>query len=233
MNFILFGNLTYGEIAIQKFVDLANTYPDHNFRIVLSGREVDYTSQGEPLFESNSDNSMDLEMYTNSVTNRFSFPVEIEVDVNRSRFIGSIPEDTIGFCVGFNQMFSTRLLERVLFIINFHPSLLPCYYGPLPVYRCLKRGEQRTGYTAHIMTKKIEPLKIIFQDVVDIDPLMTEEELENRIGQKASEYVEDMILRFLNGKDMRYQVLDAKKVYKYPDYHFSIPVVSESYNRKN
>lgn len=232
MNFILFGNLSYGEAAIKKFVQLSRAYFDHNFRIVLSGKEIRQTDKDQLLYVSDLNKTQDFVNPGSELSNRLSFPLETEVDVNSDRFINTLPEDTIGFCVGFNQMFSAQFLDRILMVINFHPSLLPFYRGPTPAYWCLKRGETRTGYTAHVMTKKVERVNIIFQDVVEIKPLMTTSELETRIGQKASEYVEDMVLRFLTGKDMRYQILDAESIYKYPGFYFSFPEIDKIGNGK-
>ncbi len=233
MNFILFGNLTYGEVAIQKFAELSKTYPDHNFRIVLSGKEFSYSDKNKLMFVSDLNSTVDLGKYRNDLSNRLAFPVEIETDVNRKHFVNTLAEDTIGFCLGFNQMFSASLFDRVLLVVNFHPSLLPFYRSPLPVYWCLKRGEQLTGYTAHVMTKKIEQVNIIYQDVVEVDPLMSVDELETRIGQKAADYAEDMIQRFLTGRNMRYRTLDAHSIYKYPASYFSLPDLNKVSNGRN
>lgn len=50
----------------------------------------------------------------------------------------------------FNQLLKPRILERLpMGAINIHPSLLPKYRGPAPLFWTFRNGEQETGVTVH------------------------------------------------------------------------------------
>jgi len=47
--------------------------------------------------------------------------------------------------------------------LNLHPSLLPAYRGPEPVFWQLRAGETRTGVTLHVMTEELDAGDIVAQ----------------------------------------------------------------------
>ncbi len=71
--------------------------------------------------------------------------------------------------------FPFRIPENVLKIphygfINFHPSILPAYRGPDPVFWQIKDGISKTGITAYKLDKDIDTGPIIQHEKEDIEP---------------------------------------------------------------
>ena len=66
-----------------------------------------------------------------------------------------------------------RLSDSILDIprlgsVNFHPSLLPHYRGPIQLVGRIMNGEPRVGYTFHYMTAEYDTGPIIVQGEIDI-----------------------------------------------------------------
>jgi len=53
--------------------------------------------------------------------------------------------------------------------LNIHPSLLPRYRGPTPLFWQLRAGEQATGVTLHRVTPEIDAGPIVDQQPVSLD----------------------------------------------------------------
>ena len=78
----------------------------------------------------------------------------------------------------FNQILNEEILKiPTLASLNIHPALLPNYRGVSPVFWCLVNGEEQTGVTIHLISKKIDAGEIINQDIVKIEPTDTEHSL--------------------------------------------------------
>jgi len=64
-------------------------------------------------------------------------------------FIEDAQVDALVICF-FNQLLSAELLAALpLGAINAHPSLLPAYRGPAPLFWTFKEGREETGVTVH------------------------------------------------------------------------------------
>lgn len=64
----------------------------------------------------------------------------------------------------FDQRFPPALLRLPrLGCVNLHPSLLPAYRGPAPLFWQLRAGESNTGVTLHVMSGDIDAGDIIAQ----------------------------------------------------------------------
>ena len=68
-------------------------------------------------------------------------------------------------CVScFDQIFPKSLLIIPRYgCLNLHPSLLPKFRGPSPLFWTFQRGVQETGATIHIMDKKLDSGAIVLQ----------------------------------------------------------------------
>jgi methionyl-tRNA formyltransferase len=87
-------------------------------------------------------------------------------NVNSPTFIEYVKGLNIDLIVVFffPQILKTALLHTPrLGVLNCHPSLLPRYGGPHPVFWTLKNGETMTGVTVHVMTEKIDAGDIVAQ----------------------------------------------------------------------
>jgi methionyl-tRNA formyltransferase len=69
-------------------------------------------------------------------------------------------------CVAcFPQILPASLLEWPRFGgLNLHPSLLPAYRGPAPLFWHFRNGEERAGVTVHIMDTRADSGDILLQE---------------------------------------------------------------------
>ncbi len=70
--------------------------------------------------------------------------------------------------VGAVACFSRRIPEAILDlfpfgVLNVHPSLLPTYRGPSPLFWQLRAGEERVGVTVHLMDKGLDTGDVLAQ----------------------------------------------------------------------
>src|SRR3990172_1981282 len=67
----------------------------------------------------------------------------------------------------------SRIIPRQLFALpmfgalNLHPSLLPAYRGPSPLFWQFRSGETRTGVTLHFMNERADAGNILLQSEVN------------------------------------------------------------------
>lgn len=79
--------------------------------------------------------------------------------------------------------------------INVHPALLPKYRGPNPYLQAIKHLESQSGVTFHLMDENFDTGAILQQNIVDIKPSDTGEELRERIALCAKTSVKELIER--------------------------------------
>lgn len=161
-----------------------------------------------------------------SVKKRFkgkTFKIVCSKNVNDPAFIKWIEHGSVGICTGFNQIFSTELLTRFENCINVHPSVLPYYRGPDPSYWCLKKKENKTGFTFHQMTEKVDDGKIIFQEIVEIGTVNTANQLDQKIAVQAKLVLQKYIESLANGTFWQSKIIDANTVYSQKTGYLSFP----------
>ncbi len=83
--------------------------------------------------------------------------------------------------------------------INLHPSLLPKYRGPRPVFWTLYHEELQAGVTFHLMTERIDDGDVIAQFKVPIGTKVSEQALSNRLFETAAARVEHVLHDFAHG----------------------------------
>ncbi len=81
----------------------------------------------------------------------------------------------------FSQLIRSRVraIPR-LGIINFHPSLLPKYRGPMPCFWIVKNRETRSGISVHFVDDGIDTGDILLQQEFPVLPHATETSLIKR-----------------------------------------------------
>lgn len=93
-------------------------------------------------------------------------PVLVTADVNAvdvTSELRSLKPDVL-VCVGFHCLFDRRLLELPrLMAVNVHPSLLPRWRGPSPIFWMLKSKEPKLGVTLHCLTEAEDAGDIVWQ----------------------------------------------------------------------
>ena len=88
-------------------------------------------------------------------------------------------------CVAcFNQRFPPALLSLPpLGCLNLHPSLLPKYRGPAPLFWTFRNGEDHTGVTVHLMDAGLDTGDILIQERIEIPNGIAGERLEQHCAK--------------------------------------------------
>jgi len=154
---------------------------------------------------------------------RYRLPVLLVYDVNKPGFYNRISHKDSGIIAGFNQIFRENSLKRFKEMLNFHPSLLPYYRGPVPSYWCIKNRERFTGYTLHKVTARVDDGEILFQDVVEIDGIIDPEELDRKLAEAAALKLCPLLDSILYGRAFPLKSLDAAEFYARHITYLSFP----------
>ena len=66
--------------------------------------------------------------------------------------------------------------------LNVHPSMLPTYRGPNPIFWQLKNGETKTGVTIHLLSEEFDAGDIVLQNEISIRPGMRGRAIDAHLG---------------------------------------------------
>jgi methionyl-tRNA formyltransferase len=89
------------------------------------------------------------------------------------------PELIVVVC--FPRIFPPALLALPRFgCLNLHPSLLPAYRGPAPLFWIARQDERETGVTLHFLDEGIDSGDIVGQAAFEREDGLSEAELEQR-----------------------------------------------------
>ncbi len=92
-------------------------------------------------------------------------------------FIDSLEADLL-LCAGFDRLFKPAVLEAVSWGgINIHPSTLPEWRGPAPLFWAIREGRRRIGVTIHGLDPREDHGPIYAHDAFERRPRMSGESL--------------------------------------------------------
>ncbi len=206
MSIFLFCNDNYGAAYAETAAKLARER-GFDIRVVLSGTR----RRGEAL------EALHRASHRHATATRLGLRVHVSMDVNSRRFLSRIQPGDHAVIAGFNQIFREPAIGRFTSFVNFHPSLLPCYRGPLPSYWCLKNRETRTGYTFHRVTPRIDVGEILHQEIVTVGDASHPRELDRRIAARGAVCFERWLEHVASGERWRASKLrDVRNVYRRP-----------------
>jgi methionyl-tRNA formyltransferase len=77
--------------------------------------------------------------------------------------------------------------------LNIHPSLLPHYRGPYPLFWMLRHGDRRFGVTIHFMDERLDTGDIAAQAKVDLPDGISGEEADSALSQYGAELLLDVL----------------------------------------
>lgn len=101
----------------------------------------------------------------------------------------------------YGEMLRKRLREIPrIGVFNLHASLLPQYRGAAPVAHALLAGEKVTGVTLFRIEKGLDSGPIVDAEQLEIGPLETAGELEERLSRLAASVLERNLGAFGSGK---------------------------------
>lgn len=100
--------------------------------------------------------------------------------------------------IGITSCFPHRLQNELLRLpkfgcVNLHPSLLPKYPGPAPLFWQLWHGETHTGVTLHQMESRLDAGNIISQERLPIRDGVSEAELSRLCATRGSALVRNAL----------------------------------------
>jgi methionyl-tRNA formyltransferase len=115
--------------------------------------------------------------------------------------------DLLLVCVCKNILRDNTIGAAKYGTLNIHPSLLPKYRGPMPVFWTLYHQEATTGVSFQRMNTKIDAGPIVAQFPVPILDQPTEATLSRQLFELAAERLEDVLSLFsqpnIPGQDWR------------------------------
>ncbi len=114
--------------------------------------------------------------------------------------VKSLDVDILLVCVCSQILDQDLLLAPRKASINLHPSLLPKYRGPKPVFWTLYHEEPEAGVTFHLMNQRIDDGDVIAQFKVSTDSHTTEEKLSSQLFETAAMQVENVIHDYAHGQ---------------------------------
>jgi methionyl-tRNA formyltransferase len=86
--------------------------------------------------------------------------------------------------------------------LNLHPSLLPAYRGPAPLFWQLRAGERRTGITLHRMSAVVDAGDIVARRVLALPAGAAAHDLSTRLAALGVELVEAALVRLGRGQNL-------------------------------
>ncbi|HXF64588.1 MAG TPA: formyltransferase family protein, partial [Caldilineaceae bacterium] len=104
--------------------------------------------------------------------------------------------------------FPWRIPARLLALaplgfLNIHPSLLPAYRGPAPLFWQLRAGETRTGVTVHWMDASLDAGDLARQAPVTLPDGATGPELDQLLGGVGAELAAETLAALAAGTQPR------------------------------
>jgi methionyl-tRNA formyltransferase len=100
-------------------------------------------------------------------------------DLSVVSLLGNLRPEVV-VVAGLNEILKGKLLSRLPWTVNVHPSLLPDFRGPSPFFWILSHGKTTSGVTLHLVDESIDTGDVIAQRSFDIEPWLTCGELRSR-----------------------------------------------------
>jgi methionyl-tRNA formyltransferase len=102
--------------------------------------------------------------------------------------------------VAFSRIFRKSFLDIFpLGGVNLHPSLLPRYRGPSPVYSAILGGDAETGVSIQRIALEVDSGAILAQKSIRLDGSETTGSLSRTLGVMGSELFLDVLERIRTG----------------------------------
>lgn len=103
------------------------------------------------------------------------------------RFLESLDPDLVLVAI-YPQILRAQVLRVPRRgVINYHPSSLPRYAGPQPIFWMLKNGEEEAGITIHEMVEKLDGGPILAQESLKISPEENAGQILQRLNHRAAQ----------------------------------------------
>jgi len=115
------------------------------------------------------------------------------------------PDYLLVACFPFKLPPSVWQLPKIA-ALNLHPSMLPAYRGPQPIFWQLKNGEVKTGITLHLLNDEFDAGDVVIQSEVALRPGMRGRAIETKLGEFGARlFLEALRLYQLNNVNIQPQ----------------------------
>ncbi|XP_072321224.1 methionyl-tRNA formyltransferase, mitochondrial [Eucyclogobius newberryi] len=101
----------------------------------------------------------------------------------------------VGVVVSFGCLLPQKLINKFPFgILNVHPSLLPRWRGPAPIFHTILRGDEVTGVTVmQIRPHRFDVGPVLSQETYRIQQKLTSDELGQVLAVKGAQMLIDTL----------------------------------------
>jgi len=137
----------------------------------------------------------DLDRQPEAIARQHGIPLTFVREMNRDieRQIETIHPDFI-----ISAWFHLRIPDEVLRLsnfpaVNFHPSYLPGYRGPMPIQHAIINGETKTGLTLHKLESTFDAGDILWQEEVSIELNDTSGDVLKKIQGCTGKAIDELI----------------------------------------
>lgn len=106
----------------------------------------------------------------------------------------------------FPRLFPAALRELPRYgCLNLHPSLLPAYRGPAPLFWQARQGELRTGVSLHLLDEGVDTGDIVAQAALDWPEGVPGTEMEQRCAAEGARLLLAVLQRLDQGEALSRQ----------------------------
>lgn len=114
--------------------------------------------------------------------------------------ITKTPAD-LGILLAYGRIVPKEVISHFPYgILNLHPSLLPKYRGPAPVFWPILNGDTATGASIMLLDEGMDSGPLLGQLTETIKPEDTTESLTDRLVTKGIKYLLELIPQYLLGQ---------------------------------
>lgn len=128
--------------------------------------------------------------------------------------LDEVPEADLGIVAAYGNIIPSAVIKRFKYgILNIHPSLLPKYRGASPIQTALANGDIETGVSIIKMDDQMDHGPIVSSFKEKIKDTDNNESLRDRLFERATQFLIDLIPNFVNGKIKPKPQDDAKATF--------------------
>jgi len=111
------------------------------------------------------------------------------------------PQADLGILAAYGEIIPKEVIGRFKFgILNIHPSLLPEFRGASPTQAAIAMGQTTTGVSIIKMDDLLDHGPVVSRFKAEVLPDDTNETLRQRLFERASEFLIDMLDGYTSGK---------------------------------
>ncbi len=120
---------------------------------------------------------------------------------NRAELIAAAHDAELGLLLAYGRILPPEVLRAFpQGIVNLHPSLLPKYRGPAPVFWPIINGDAETGVSIMLLDEGCDTGPLIAQQTTCISPTDTTEALTDRLVGLGINLLAESLPAYLQGE---------------------------------